>query len=186
MVGAALAPTTPRSKPPVTSAQKTKPRQSDPSALKPGSTRPSGKPLTPATATPSLSPATSAEPSVRAVKNLVVTPKGADPAPANQQRVTPATEPRQDVVPEVVASVVEDRGDTHGGARAPHHSEYLPGDPMAPQPSAAERAARAARATHRIDPEESQAGYDSNYVALYWAICVAVALAVGALAFRLF
>lgn len=180
MLGAALAPTTPRSKPPAPLGSQPGARKSQPAAIP-----------EPASSPRAETPHTNKTPSVRAVRDVPVSPAPAAaqaPSPAAQPEPPAALSPPQPAppepaVPEVTASVVEPPS-APVAAVPTQPRGYLPGDPMAPQPTAAGRP-RAERPTQRIDHAQDE-GYDANYVMLYWALCVAVVIAVGALAFRLF
>ncbi|HET8937313.1 MAG TPA: zinc ribbon domain-containing protein [Polyangiales bacterium] len=195
MIGASSAPTTPRSKPPG-------------AALKQVSEPPPGKNSFDSARPPigrMTTPQGSSSNSVRAVQSVPVSPSPAGAAAARPAavphvktpaerahaeaqtlavplaRVGAAPDPARMVqaIPEVIATVV-DLAEQQNARTVPH--DYLPGDPMAPQPSAAPRAPRL-RPFAPDNPEQEGQG---NYVMLYWAVCVAVVAAVSALAFRLF
>lgn len=194
-IGAGLTPTTPRSKPPGAALKQT----SEPAPAK--NPMDSGRPPVARPTTPQGSNSNS----VRAVQSVPVSHSGAGvvaakPAaaphvktPAERAhaeaptmaaplaRVGAQPDPARMVqaIPEVVATVV-DPAEQHNARTIPH--DYLPGDPMAPQLSAAPRAPRL-RPFAPDNPEQEGQG---NYILLYWAVCVAVVAAVSALAFRLF
>jgi hypothetical protein len=93
-------------------------------------------------------------------------------------------------IPEVDATVVDPSelpNNLRTVPREPHGTRsaaYLPGDPMAPQPPAANRSLRLRE--HPFAPENPEPEGQGNYIMLYWAVCVAVVAAATALAFRLF
>lgn len=200
MVGAALAPTTPRSKPPAPAgASSSRPAPAQPTAQ---SERP---PVVRQT-----SPQASNNASVRAVQSMPVSaadddtvqqqsqPAATAPVYHDAQTVPSPVPPRDaerrspnparmvQAIPEVDATVVDPHElqrlprESHGSFSAP----YLPGDPMAPQPPAAKRAPRLRE--HPFAPEQPEVEGAGNYVLLYWAVCVAFVAAACALAFRLF
>jgi hypothetical protein len=196
MIGVALTPTTPRSKPPAAAKLRSEPAPAKSAAE-------SGRPPVARHTTPQ----NSSSASVRAVQSVPVSqslegaarakpaaaraPNPAEQAHAeaqtplaratpNRKSPAPAPDPARmvQVIPEVIATVV-DTTEKHNARTVPH--DYLPGDPMAPQPSTASRINR----PRPFAPDESEEE-QGNYILLYWAVCVAVVAAVSALAFRLF
>jgi hypothetical protein len=107
-------------------------------------------------------------------------------------------------IPEVTGTVVDER--IHAESASTHPRDYLPGDPMGParisdpprggsasQPPRGPRSSQPGGEPGRPRrPREMQfaADYDereqSTYILLYWAVCIAVVVAVAALAFRIF
>lgn len=192
MLGPALAPTTPRSKPPPGAKSKKPSPAPEPRV---GLDREK-----PASGASSVRASQRAGANVQALQSTPVSDASSKPAAttaleqranaagkATQSEASPATTPHSARPADTVAEIVEPKNQPSAPRAAlTQPMEYLPGDPMAPQPSAAKRAPRGPRPTHRINVDDEIAGHDGNYVTLYWAICVAVVFAVGALAFRLF
>ncbi|HTU62028.1 MAG TPA: hypothetical protein VMF89_26405 [Polyangiales bacterium] len=154
-------------------------------------------------------PQASTSPSVRAVQSMPVSPspEGAEPprpAPAAPAATTapvlhdaqtvpsplpPRAEARTPNPARMVQAIPEVDGTVVDPSELPEHvrnatPRYLPGDPMAPQPSASARAPRLRE--HPFAPEAPEVEGHGNYIMLYWALCVAIVAAACALAFRLF
>jgi hypothetical protein len=202
MLGAAHTSTTPSSKPPGASLQ---PKPSVAPQAKSGPAQPLAKSERPPVVR-QTSPHASSSPSVRAVQSVPVSPasetESTAPAQASvsgqvlhdAQTIPSPMPPRGSesrspnparmvqAIPEVDATVVDASELSNNMRTVPR--EYLPGDPMAPQPPAAMRAPRLRE--HPFAPADPEQEGQGNYVMLYWAVCVAVVAAATALAFRLF
>ena len=125
-----------------------------------------------------------AGPSVRAVVDVPVSPVPERPenvahaptpvAPAN---AAPPVRPAQPARP------VQQTAREGAAQPAPH---YLPGDPMAPQPSAAEPSPYGRSQRLHIDHEPAPTVPKDERIWLYWAVCGVVVLSVLVLAMGLF
>ena len=99
-------------------------------------------------------------------------PPRTEPRPPNPARMVQA-------IPEVDATVVDASNLTNELSTVPR--VYLPGDPVAPQLPAAPEGLRLR--VHPFVSEHPEVAGGSNYVLLYWALCVVVVAAACALAF---
>ena len=116
-------------------------------------------------------------PAVRAVIDVPVSPVPERPvaaAPAAQHAAPQAARP-------TAANTQTDRGPSQA-------HQYLPGDPMAPQPSAADRHAHGQHSQRlHIEHEEGAPSLPKEErIWLYWAVCGVVVLSVLVLAIGLF
>lgn len=213
MVGAALAPTTPRSKPPAAAAASSVAPAAKssiaPHAKAATTPPPQAQELAKSERPPAVRqtiPQASTSPSVRAVQSMPVSPspEGAIPpkpapaaltAPALHDAQTapsplpPRSEPHTPNPARMVQAIPEVDGTVVDPSELPDQlrnatPQYLPGDPMAPQPSAAKRSLRLRE--HPFAPETPDVEGHGSYIMLYWALCVAIVAAACALAFRLF